>query len=1823
MASALFTTNGTVQTAALAVAPAASVALALVDTNGVHRVSWRVKASHASFAVEPTLTPAGYPSGVTATLVMANLTNQSFMIECIVNGGKNARGEDDDRLVRNVIIGCVNSQGFIPFVVGEELERQATHGTTELLNEILDRAGSGGGGASNTNYITNGSDVVGETATDALNTLLTTTVALTASVIAGAGLIGGGAFSAGNPTLNVGAHADGSISVAADTVQVGVLATDTQHGVRGGGTQHAVATTTVAGFMSASDKTKLNGIEAGAEVNVVTSVFGRTGAVVAVAGDYTSTHITNASGVDGATVTIALNNLQAAIEGVEAAAITVHNDLTGRDAADAHSQYLLLSGASPMAGALNMGTFAITNVGLVDGVDVSNHSARHMPGGADALTVGTPVTIGTTNAIGSVNSFSRSDHVHAHGNQAGGTLHAVATALTAGFMSAAHFSVVDGLPANSASAATVFTAGAGLTGGGSLAANRTFNVGANADGSIAVNADDIQVGVLATDAQHGNRGGGALHSGATTTNLGFVQLAGDLNGTATNVSVRRLYGATVPAGSGLTIGRVLLVTGATALGYGLVDSASIAAGAVDATHLAPGGAGNVLIGGASSNSWAQVTNTHVSNSAAIAVTKLAAGAANTVLTGGTSNTFTQITNSHVSNSAAIAVTKLATGTTGDVLAVVGGVPTWREPGIADYPNAYLLDGSRAITAALNANGQNIAASSSRAGTVYAQTIDSFTGTLNYGYDRRVSQSVAIADGAIDVSSSYVLVSNEGAAPTDILHTITGDPGTGAILYLRQSGSSQDITIQDGGTGNIRTGTGSDLTLTSSFDTLVLIRISDFWVVIGRYAADGVFRSVGGVFTGDLTVGGTINGVSLTDHSARHLPGGADALTVAAPVSIGTANAIGSVNAFSRSDHVHAHANQAGGSLHAVVTTTVAGFASAADKVKLNGIEAGAQVNTVTSVFGRTGAVTATSGDYSTTLISNATTVAGANLTVVINSLATATDAAYLINGTRALTAALNVNGQNIGTTSARAGVVYTGGVNATEAVYGAAFAGVQTTSVLVNGTATINSCNVRIDTQGGAAADDWDGVTFGPNVPEGSLILVRIADSSRDVTALHQRTPAGTGAQIFTPHGRDISLLGTVANAFVCARVSSYLVIIGAAYGSWTNNVALLTNVDASGYVSIGANAATSGAVRLPNESHVVGRTTGGANVELIGLNSVSPINRVEVGGTNADMVLRGVDNAWVYLSGYVYTFAATSFAPFTDADKSLGTSTRRWSTVYTGAVDATGEVSAASVAATGAVTAASVSATGIVSGSAFAPATTTAVLSGGVLTINSCRVAVDTEGGAAADDWNEVVFGPNVPVGAMIIIEQVASSRDVTIRHDTEVVNANRRVFTQTGRDLTIGSGSPTVTIGVRTGNYLYISSQASNGWSAPNWPVVSLDASQFVSVGATPPTTGGVRLTNNTYVTSRTTGGANVELVGINTGNLAVFGGSNSNTILSGQDTAWIYIGGSSAYSFTAARLAPSIAGEQNLGLNSYRWDTAYIEKLDASEYVTIGTGTLPTSGGIRLGYGLDVTMADYTGGGYQAVIAVADDTGDTLVGPLAPRRGSASLTYLRSPTSVITQVGGDNVVAVSASLASVAVPVFLAEQSVVPASSSAGATIYARNSALTALNNYGVSWQLTPQISGGIPVRVIRTLQAVNRSTSTVFTMALPELEPFIPDVNPAPANNGYAYFQMRISGFVLHEYSGARQANGASSVHLLRVERAAPDTGFSTMAVGEYELGSTSGLGWPGVTAIAGSGSTPTVSFSATPTGYDGPLTDGTSYWFLVEIEGALQSEYSYS
>lgn len=128
--------------------------------------------------------------------------------------------------------------------------------------------------------------------------------------------------------------------------------------------------------------------------------------------------------------------------GVSAA--STHGNLLGL-LEDDHPQYFLIDGTRPMTGDIDLGGQDVVNVALVDGVDVSSHASRHLPNGADALATGTPASIGTANAAGSANALSRQDHVHAHGAQTDGSLHAAATTSVAGFMAAADKSKLDAI----------------------------------------------------------------------------------------------------------------------------------------------------------------------------------------------------------------------------------------------------------------------------------------------------------------------------------------------------------------------------------------------------------------------------------------------------------------------------------------------------------------------------------------------------------------------------------------------------------------------------------------------------------------------------------------------------------------------------------------------------------------------------------------------------------------------------------------------------------------------------------------------------------------------------------------------------------------------------------------------------------------------------------------------------------------------------------------------------------------------------------------------------------------------------------------------------------------------------------------------------------------------------------------------------------------------------------------------------------------------------------------------------------------------------------
>lgn len=122
-----------------------------------------------------------------------------------------------------------------------------------------------------------------------------------------------------------------------------------------------------------------------------------------------------------------------------------------------HSQFYMLNGSTPLAANLNLNSYSIISGSTFNGVTIQTHASRHLPNGADPLTTTVPVNISYTNTEGIANSFSRSDHVHGHGNLSGGTLHTTASTSNHGFMSSVDKTYFDTVPG-------LFNTKAGLSG---------------------------------------------------------------------------------------------------------------------------------------------------------------------------------------------------------------------------------------------------------------------------------------------------------------------------------------------------------------------------------------------------------------------------------------------------------------------------------------------------------------------------------------------------------------------------------------------------------------------------------------------------------------------------------------------------------------------------------------------------------------------------------------------------------------------------------------------------------------------------------------------------------------------------------------------------------------------------------------------------------------------------------------------------------------------------------------------------------------------------------------------------------------------------------------------------------------------------------------------------------------------------------------------------------------------------------------------------------------------------------------------------------------
>lgn len=249
------------------------------------------------------------------------------------------------------------------------------------------------------------------------------------------------------------------------------------HGNRGGGTLHAtVIASGAAGFMSGSDKAKLDGIQAGA-TNTVASNIAPVNVTKSAASAGVSTEVsrydhkhdistaapsttllTTSTNTEGSATSLSRSDHTHAISSdVPVTQIPDQTNAIGNSTAFARADHIhniptgtaagLNANSTNTQGAAS--TFARSNhshaiasgppstqtIALVAQTGTSTNFAR-----ADHIhtfSTDVPVTISNANSEGVSTSFARSDHVHNHGNQAGGSQHTTSTTSVAGFMSAA------------------------------------------------------------------------------------------------------------------------------------------------------------------------------------------------------------------------------------------------------------------------------------------------------------------------------------------------------------------------------------------------------------------------------------------------------------------------------------------------------------------------------------------------------------------------------------------------------------------------------------------------------------------------------------------------------------------------------------------------------------------------------------------------------------------------------------------------------------------------------------------------------------------------------------------------------------------------------------------------------------------------------------------------------------------------------------------------------------------------------------------------------------------------------------------------------------------------------------------------------------------------------------------------------------------------------------------------------------------------------------------------------------------------------------------
>ncbi len=145
------------------VAFGSTIDLALTSTDGATSIVWEIMGCSEPTEAIPVITPAGSPSGATASFVFpadsADTLGRTFLVRCTVSN--QVRGADGayQQDIQYAVIGAENSQGELPIVPGEKNYRHGTHGWAPEINRALNNSGGGGGGGSGGGWTDDGAVV--------------------------------------------------------------------------------------------------------------------------------------------------------------------------------------------------------------------------------------------------------------------------------------------------------------------------------------------------------------------------------------------------------------------------------------------------------------------------------------------------------------------------------------------------------------------------------------------------------------------------------------------------------------------------------------------------------------------------------------------------------------------------------------------------------------------------------------------------------------------------------------------------------------------------------------------------------------------------------------------------------------------------------------------------------------------------------------------------------------------------------------------------------------------------------------------------------------------------------------------------------------------------------------------------------------------------------------------------------------------------------------------------------------------------------------------------------------------------------------------------------------------------------------------------------------------------------------------------------------------------------------------------------------------------------------------------------------------------------